>query len=62
MLRIHWYKPVAFLWSEQLSNDMLVAQTSVNCDYEDALPFRMRSVKNSNLLQLNEVQHVRALD
>lgn len=62
MWRIHWYKPVAFLWSEQLSNDLLVAQTSVNCDYEDALSFQIRSVKNSNLLQLNEVQHVRALD
>lgn len=52
MLRIHWYKPLALLWYVQLRAELLVAQSSVNCDYEDALPFQIKNVKSSDLLHL----------
>lgn len=38
MLRILWYKPLAFLRYMQLRAELLLAQSSVNCDCEDALP------------------------
>ena len=52
MLRTHWYKPLAFLWYVQLSTELLVAQSSVNHDYKDALCFQFKNVKSFNLLYL----------
>lgn len=36
----------------ELSTELLVAQSSVSCDYEDALLFQIKNVKSSNLLYL----------
>lgn len=41
----------------QLRAELLLAQSSMNCDYEDVLPFQIKNVKNSYLLQLSEMQY-----
>lgn len=46
----------------QLRPELLLAQSSVNCGCEDALPLQIKNVKISYLLYLCEVQYAIALD